>query len=230
METMTRQQSYEEYLRAAGDRSDLLAMHALAPLSWSYLPWSVSAMRPSGIAAVLNEIVVNRRSHVVELGGGVSTFYIARLLSRRGGHLRTVEHDRHWADLMDRELNGEGLGDAVTVVRAPLTPTASGWPDEDAAWYEPGRLKDAVAGGPVDLLVVDGPPANHAGREHSRYPAAAFFAPMFAEDYAVILDDIDRTGEQEIMKSWERELGIAFERRLVNGSIGIGRPGPAFTA
>ena len=62
-----------------------------------------------------------------------------------------------------------------------------------------------------------------------QYPAGPFFAPLFAEDFAVVLDDIDRRGEQDIMQRWEHELGVTFEHRPTNGRIGIGRPGPAFT-
>jgi hypothetical protein len=130
---------------------------------------------------------------------------------------------------LDQELAGEALNDVVTIVRAPLTRTSSGWPGEEAAWYEPSRLQQAVVVESVDLLVIDGPPAYQAGRKHSRYPALPFFAPMLAKDHAVVLDDIDRPGEQDIMERWEREYGLEFERRPINGRVGIGRPGPAFT-
>ena len=128
-----------------------------------------------------------------------------------------------------RELASEGLDDVVTVVHAPLVPVQSVWPDEEAAWYEQSALKEMTAGQPIDLLVVDGPPAYQAGYEHSRYPAGPFFASTFADDYAIVLDDIDRRGEQDIMERWESELDVTFERRLANGRIGIGRPGAAFT-
>ncbi|MEU7980991.1 class I SAM-dependent methyltransferase [Micromonospora sp. NPDC049081] len=210
-------------------RNDLLAMQALAPLSLTYLPWSASAMRPSGVVAVLNEILVNQRRSVVELGSGVSTFYIGRLLRQRGGHLWTVEHDERWAELLGQELAREGLGDVVTVVHAPLVPVESRWPDEESTWYEQRRLAEMTAGRAVDLLVVDGPPAYQAANAHARHPAGPFFAARFAEDFAVVLDDIDRRGEQDIMRCWEDEIGVTFEHRPTNGRIGIGRPGPAFT-
>jgi len=226
---MNGQASYEGRYRTMLERNDLLAMHALAPLSTTYLPWSASAMRPSGIVAVLNEIYVNRRRAVVELGSGVSTFYIGRLLRQRGGHIWTVEHDERWADLVDQELASEGLGDVVTVVHAPLKPIQSEWPGEEATWYEESCLNEMTAGQSIDLLIVDGPPAYQAGHEHARYPAGPFFASTLAEDYAVVLDDIDRQGEQDIMERWEGELDVTFERRIANGRIGIGRPGAAFT-
>ncbi|WP_213451330.1 class I SAM-dependent methyltransferase [Rhizomonospora bruguierae] len=220
---------YDDRYNAMRDRKDLLAMQALAPLCTAYVPWSISAMRPSGIVAILNEITVNRRRTVVELGGGVSTLYIARLLQRRGGHVWTVEHDEGWADLLTEELANEALDRTVTVIRAPLAPVGGGWPGEDGAWYAQDCLGPALAGCRVDLLVVDGPPAYQAGRGHARYPAARFFAPLFADDYTVVLDDIDRPGEQEIMERWAAELGVTFECRLVDGGIAIGRRKAAFS-
>lgn len=226
---MNTRRRYDDQYNAMRDRKDLLAMQALAPLSSAYVPWSISTMRPSAVVAVLNEIMVNRRRCVVELGGGVSTFYIARLLRRYGGHVWTVEHDRDWADWLTEELAREALDQVVSVVRAPLAPVPGAWPGEDGSWYEPDILRPALAGRQVDLLVVDGPPAYQAGRGHARYPAGHFFAPMFADDYAVILDDIDRAGEQEIMERWTAELGITFECRLIDGGIGIGRRKAGFS-
>jgi len=226
---MTQEPDYEDPLRQARDRRDLLAMQVLAPLSTTYLPWTLAAMRPSGVVAVLNEIVVNQRSRIVELGAGVSTFYIGRLLRGQGGHVWTVEHDQRWADVVERGLAAEDLASVVTVIHAPLTPIDSAWPAEEATWYDKEVLRSEYSGQSIDLLVVDGPPAGRPERRHSRYPAAPFFAPMFADDYAIVLDDISRPGEQEVMERWERELGIVFERRMVNGRIGIGRPRSAFT-
>jgi predicted O-methyltransferase YrrM len=208
---------------------DLIALQVLAPLSSSYLPWNVAAMRPSGVVAVLNEIIINRRERIVELGSGISSIYLGRLVRQRGGHVWTVEHDERWADTIERELADESLDDVVTVVRAPLAPTKSAWPDEENAWYESDVIQETLAGQPIDLLVIDGPPASDVTRQHSRYPAVPFFSPLLANDYTIILDDIDRPGEQDIMKRWERDLDISFERQILAGGIGIGRSRPSFT-
>jgi len=225
---MNGQSNYEGRYRTMLERNDLLAMQALAPLSSTYLPWSASAMRPSGVA-VLNEIFVNRRRCVVELGSGVSTFFIARLLRQRGGHIWTVEHDERWADLVGEELASEGLGDVVTVVHAPLTPIQSEWPDEEASWYDQSCLKEMTAGAPVDLLIVDGPPAYEAGREHARYPRG----PLLRLNARRGLRRCPRRHRparraRHHGARWEHDLALTFERRPANGRIGIGRPGAAF--
>ena len=186
-------------------------------------------MRPSGLLAVLNDIVINRRSRIVECGGGISTFYIARLLQQRGGRLYSVEHDADWARLLQDLLDAEGLGTHATVVHAPLAPTRHPWNGAGAQWYDEAQLACIKAAGPIDLLIVDGPPAYSKALRYARYPAVPYFKDAFAADYTVVLDDINRQGEQEIAARWARELGIPFAHRFVDGTIALGRPRASFS-
>jgi hypothetical protein len=97
-------------------REDAMAMGVLAPLSHRYLPWSRASMRPSGLVAVLNDIVIRRRRKIVECKSGISTFYISRFLKDSGGHLYTIEHNESWANLLGDMLDQEGLSQTVTAV------------------------------------------------------------------------------------------------------------------
>ncbi len=216
---------------AVGDRKDQLAMQSLAALSTRYVPWSTTAMRPSAVAAVLNEVVIAGRQRVVELGGGVSTFYLGRLLKQTGGHLWTVEHDEHWVRLLACGLAAEHLDEVVTVVPAPLAPTSHPVDGDGGLWYDERRLAKAVPRDGVELLLVDGPPAYRSAVRHGRYPALPYFATALAPGCAIVLDDLGRRGEQEILQRWEGERRIHFERRYIHGGIAVGyTPGPAGTA
>ena len=208
---------------------DIIASNHLAPLSTSYLPWTQSAMRPSGLVAVLNEITINNRKTIVECGAGISTFYIARLLKDKGGHLYTIEHDRQWCDLLSQELAKENLSDFVTPIFAPLTNNQFCINGVNNHWYDLSILEERFASLSIDLLIVDGPPAYDSHKQFSRYPAVPFLTKYFADDYTVILDDINRFGEQTVLENWESELGIVFERRLSQGNIAIGRVKPSPT-
>lgn len=212
------------------DRKDTLAMQALAPLSSKFLPWSQAAMRPSGLLAVLNDVVINRRRSIVECGGGVSTFYISRLLRERGegGHLFSIENDQDWASLLQQSLDKEGLSEWATVVFAPLAPTSHGW-NGSGAWYSEEKLACISDKGKIDLLIVDGPPAYSTELRYARYPAVPFFKSSLAEDYTVVLDDINRRGEQEIAERWGQELKVKFSLRFIDGTIAIGRPRHSFS-
>jgi predicted O-methyltransferase YrrM len=216
-------------LDATRDRKDILALQALAPLAKGFLPWSQAAMRPSGLLAVLNDIVINRRTCIVECGGGISTFFIARLLRARPGHLYSIEHDADWAALLQQNLNAEGLGEQATVIHAPLVDTPLGWNGARSAWYADEKLCGLKRDRKIDLLIVDGPPAYTKDLRYARYPAVPYFKDALAPDYTVVLDDINRRGEQEIAARWGRELGVAFNLRFIDGTIAVGRPRHSFS-
>ena len=151
--------------------------------------------------AVLNEIALAERQTIVELGSGISSIVIGRLLAERGGKLTSVEHDPDWASVVGSQIDREHLGDVVEVVVAPLEPHAESW--SGAPWYSHesiARLPDAI-----DLLLVDGPPGYGKGMSHSRHPAMPALAERMAQNGVVYLDDADREPEREIVARWSEE-------------------------
>ncbi|MBA3328623.1 MAG: class I SAM-dependent methyltransferase [Solirubrobacterales bacterium] len=190
---------------------DLHAWHVLRPLLdvGGYLPWSTGAMRPAALVLVCNEIVHRGRTRVVECGSGASTVVLARLLRERGaGSVAAVEHDGAWAALVGDLLRREALDGVARVVHAPLR--------GDPPWYASAAL-DALPP-EIDLLVVDGPPAHLAGEEHRRVPALGFFEPRLVPGATVVLDDLHRPGEREVLARWEAETPWRF---LVDEVAGV---------
>jgi predicted O-methyltransferase YrrM len=213
--------------------SDKAARDALAALRGPYLPWSAATMRPAGLATVCNDIVLNGRRRVVELGSGVSTVLLARLLCQRwplgGFRLAAVEHDAHWAQWVTGQLNREGMGSDVVVVHAALAPHPRAEPG--LSWYDEAALTEglraALRGDPIDLLLVDGPPAYTAGHGLARYPALPVLGDWLAPGATVVLDDAERPGEQEVLRRWERETGLDFDRRADREGVAVARVGGA---
>lgn len=193
---------------------DLHAWQVLRPLldAGGYLPWSSGAMRPAGLVLVCNEIVHGRRERVVECGSGVSTVLLARLLrDRRAGSVVAIEHDADWAGLVEELLQREGLGEVATVVHAPL--------EGDPPWYARAAL-DAMD--EIDLLLVDGPPADGPGEGLLRAPALPFFEPRLGDGATVILDDLQRPGERNVVEAWEAETSWGFRIDEAAG-VAVGR-------
>ncbi|MDT4907325.1 MAG: hypothetical protein QOI69_566 [Pseudonocardiales bacterium] len=159
-------------------------------------------MRPAGLVLVCNDIVQRGRTRIVECGSGISTVILARLLRERGdgATITSLEHDAGWAALVTDMLRRESLGDVAQVVHAPL--------EGDPAWY----ARSALAETPdhVDLLVVDGPPAHAAGHGLRRAPALGAFAPRLTRTATVVLDDVNRPGEREVLTGWESETAWRF--------------------
>jgi predicted O-methyltransferase YrrM len=57
------------------------------------MPWPGSAIAPSALRTILNEIEINSRNIIVEFGCGISTLYIAKVLKNTEGHITTIEND-----------------------------------------------------------------------------------------------------------------------------------------
>jgi hypothetical protein len=162
------------------------------------------------------------RNRIVECGSGVSTIALARALRDRGGRLHSLEHDSGWAAFVVAWLEREGLEGAATVIEAPLRPHPLSL--DGAGWYEAGALERLPEAG-VELLLVDGPPAGGPGLARSRYPALPVLGDRLAHDAIVVLDDIDRPGEADVLQAWGRETPYRFER-LIEQRIAIGRREP----
>jgi predicted O-methyltransferase YrrM len=209
--------------------SDEAARAALAALGGPYLPWSSGAMRPAGLVAVCNDIVLNGRRRVVELGSGVSTVLLARLLTQRPPHdgfrMAAVEHDPGWARWVSDQLDRERIGGDVVVIHAPLLDHALA--ERGMQWYDEAAvaagLDAALRGGLIDLLLVDGPPAYAAGHGLARYPALPALHDRLAPGATVILDDVERPGEKEVLRRWERETGLEFHRRAEHAGVAVAR-------
>jgi hypothetical protein len=200
---------------AARAAEDLNAWHILSPLmvQGGYLPWTTGSMRPAGLVEVCNEVVHGNRTRIVECGCGASTILLARLLrERQAGVLTSLEHDPHWAAVVQDQLRRESLDRNVRVVHAPL--------EGDPPWYRDEGWDAATR--EVDLLIVDGPPAFDPGHGTRRAPALSRFAARLVGDAAIILDDIDRPGEQQVIAQWEASTNWRFELNHAAG-IGMGR-------
>jgi predicted O-methyltransferase YrrM len=191
--------------------ADLHAWQALSPLlaRYPYLPWTSGSMRPAALVAVCNEIVHGARTRIVECGSGAGTVVLARLLRERGeGTIVALEHDRHWAALVEDQLRREDLESITRVVYAPLR--------GESPWYDLHDSDRTPA--EVDLLVVDGPPAFDPGHGTRRAPALPWFESRLVAGATVILDDTDREGEREVLRRWEGSSDWRFTLDEITGT------------
>ena len=81
----------------------------------------------------------------------------------------------------------------------------------------------------IDLLVVDGPPAFEPGCGLARHRALVVLHDRLVAGATVVLDDVERAGEQEVLGRWEDEFGLAF-RRVAAAGVAIATMPEVFAA
>jgi predicted O-methyltransferase YrrM len=179
-------------------------------------------MTPAGLTAVCAAISARERPTVLECGCGYSTMRLAEVVHARGGRLISLEHDPAWAARVEDTLVAAGLAETARIIRAPLEPCALG--RAGLPWYAERALQSLAAS--IDVLLVDGPPAFEPGAGLSRYPALPALAQRLAPDAVVILDDIDRPGELQVLTAWEHDTDFRFDIRRA-ARIALGQRPPA---
>jgi predicted O-methyltransferase YrrM len=155
--------------------------------------WAAS---PDFLLIIARHALSARPGVIVECSSGSSTVVLAQAAKRLGyGHVHSLEHDPAYAVETRALLAEHGLADWATVLDAPLKPvTIDG---EVFNWYDDAALAGI---GPIDLLVIDGPPFNV--NPLARFPAGPKLFPRLAPGGAVFLDDAARPDETRAVDRW----------------------------
>jgi predicted O-methyltransferase YrrM len=172
--------------------------------------WSI---RPDFAKHLVSEILAAKPAFILEAGSGVSTVIAAYALQLNGaGRIVSLDHQEKYAAKTRRQLELHGLSAIATVVYAPLK-------DHSVAgkkwkWYDLENAETAA----INLMIVDGPPADI--QPLSRYPALPLLEHRLAPGAILMMDDVRREDEKEILKAWQREYP-AFDSELVNTERGM---------
>lgn len=162
--------------------------------------WALSA---DAAALMAREIALNAPNTIVELGSGVSSILIGRILKQAGrGRLISLDHDPHWAEQTRRHIRASALEDYVEVLEAPLARQRFG--EEEFQWYQlPETIRQL---GEIDMLIIDGPPAAIDPTGMPRYPALPAFHERLSARAVIYVDDAARPQEQTMIERWLREF------------------------
>lgn len=161
------------------------------------------ALTGDSAALLAREVLARKPGTILELGSGVSTLIIGQILKKTGqGRLLSIDHDPAWANQTRRYVEFLGLQDFVSVVEAPLKSIALG--NQTYHWYDiPGSSLDGL--GPIDLLLVDGPPQPRDNPQAARYPAFPLLRERLSLKAMVFVDDSSRTTESDMVGRWMAE-------------------------
>ncbi|WP_051205404.1 class I SAM-dependent methyltransferase [Salinimicrobium xinjiangense] len=199
----------KDFERIKLEIDDIYSFQLLQPLLVNnrYLPLNGGAMRPMGIAYILNEILINNRKNILEFGAGISTILIARLIKKNnlGIQLHTIEHNKEWIIDLQRMLEDEGLSDHVVFIHSDLKVDSN---IENCKWYDENLLIKKLEKMFFDLVIIDGPPADIPKISFSRYPIINFIEKRLEKDFCIFLDDANRIGERKLVQ----DLKILFPK------------------
>ncbi len=155
------------------------------------------AASPDFLAKLVELMSARRPSLVLEAGSGVSTLVIGYYLKRLGtGRVVALEHDAVFAKTTRDWIAQHQLEDHASVVDAPLTSSAV----SDSMWYDLSTLELEA---PIDMLIVDGPPATSG--QLNRYPALPALYEHLSAACVILLDDGLRADEAVTAKRWTEE-------------------------
>jgi len=157
------------------------------------------ALTADAAAVLARQVALCRPNVVVELGSGVSTVLVGKLLQDQGhGRIYSLDHDSAWAEETRKQVRAAGLQDQAEVLDAPLSRQEVD--GQHFLWYEiPAKVNELAQ---IDLLIVDGPPQAIDPNGLPRYPALPKLLPQLSADAAIFIDDAKRPGETEMVRRW----------------------------
>ncbi len=166
--------------------------------------WAAS---PDLLLALVDLVITERPSLIVECGSGASTLWLALALRRFGidGRVIALDHDPVFRRRTRDFLARHDVLDLAEVRDAPLE--SFSLDGETYSWYARTAWED-LAG--IDLLFVDGPPA--ATGHQARYPALPLLNKSLSPIATIVLDDLIVPDMREVLPRWlDADPGFSSE-------------------
>jgi hypothetical protein len=160
------------------------------------------------IGGYFEEVVtaaVSSKGPILELGSGLTTLLLGLLAPKNGISVWSLEHHpqffaRTQAKLARYKIHG------INLILAPLSDYG------DFSWYSSPELQNM----PMDfrLVIADGPPGTGHGGRVGLLPV---MRNRFAPEIIILLDDVDRVGELEVLRCWSEQYHVSYEVRAKDG-------------
>ena len=150
------------------------------------------------LLVVLVDLVINERpSLVVECGSGASTLWLALTMRRFGidGRIIALDHDPVFGGRTRDFLARHDVSDLAEVRDAPLE--SFSLDGETYSWYARKAWDDLTG---IGLLFIDGPPATTG--HQARYPALPLLSGSLSPAATVVMDDLVVPDMQEVLRLW----------------------------
>jgi predicted O-methyltransferase YrrM len=178
-------------LEALQNLSAVLPAHGVLPATRG---WAAS---PDLLVVLVDLVITERPSLVVECGSGASTLWLALAMRQFGidGRIIALDHDPVFGGQTRDFLARHDVRDLAEVRDAPLE--SFSLDGETYSWYARRAWEDLTG---IDLLFVDGPPATTG--HQARYPALPLLSKSLSPVATAVLDDLVVPDMQKILRLW----------------------------
>ena len=191
---------HQRQVQSLNELTQLLPLRAPLP---SLTGWAAS---PELLTQILMMVKTHQPTSVLELGSGASTIAIPYMLERWGhGSMTSIDHDADFAE-KTRDFLALHEHTSAKLFHCPLTSISVD--GAEYLWYD---LSHATLPKSIDLLIVDGPPLQT--NPLARYPALPMLWDRLSDGAIILMDDADRTDEQEIVRRWSERYPIEVVER-----------------
>jgi predicted O-methyltransferase YrrM len=156
--------------------------------------WAAS---PDLLMVLVDLVITERPSLVVECGSGASTLWLALAMRRFeiDGRIIALDHDPVFGARTRDLLARHNVRDLAEVRDAPLE--SFSLDGETYSWYAKRAWEDLKG---IDLLFVDGPPATTG--HQARYPALPLLSGLLSPGATLVLDDLVVPDMQKVLRLW----------------------------
>jgi predicted O-methyltransferase YrrM len=178
-------------LEALQNLTAVLPAHDVLPAT------RVWAASPDLLLVLVDLVIIERPSLVVECGSGASTLWLALAMRRFGidGRIIALDHDPVFGGKTRDFLARHDVGDLAEVRDAPLE--SFSLDGQTYPWYARRAWEDLKG---IDLLFVDGPPATTG--HQARYPALPLLSESLSPVATAVLDDLIVPDMQKVLRLW----------------------------
>jgi len=197
--------------------AEALAVAAQVDLSWITPPptndgWTLAPDACRFITSLVSKL--NPR-HILEFGSGLSTRVLARACASlpHSSFLSSLDHDPEFGGAAAQQYFAQAEPRChVRMQIAPIVSRDHGGKTLPSYLIQPEHFATQE---PVDLVIVDGPPAMLGGREATLYQVMDFARP----GTLVLLDDAMRKAEQSALAHWQDNYGHKIEVLQLDGFV-----------
>jgi predicted O-methyltransferase YrrM len=159
------------------------------------------------LACICNDVVINSKNNILELGSGISTIILARLLKKNNlnAKITSIDESLEWINILKNILQNEDLLKYVDFLYIPTVKSL----EVDLTYkYQEEVISNLLKNQKFDLILIDGPKAWPHGKKMSRASNSKIIMNHLENNFSIFIDNANRVGEKLLINEVQNHLNI----------------------